>query len=87
MNSGLFRKVVSPEGQKKKGKKGISTRQMVGRMDRTAKLRTEDVLFLCEEKAALRSWHLLSSVAGRALLLRLRTAAVLWTVASGRSVE
>lgn len=60
---------------------------MVGRMNRTAKLRMEDVLFLCKEKAALESWHLLSCVTGRALLLRLRTAAVLWTVASGRSVE
>lgn len=49
MNSGLFRKVVSPEGQKKKGRKGIRTRQMAGRVNRTAKLRTEDVLFLCKE--------------------------------------
>lgn len=48
MDSELFRKAVSPEGQRK-GKKGISMRQMASRVNRAAKLRTEDVLFLCKE--------------------------------------
>ena len=34
---------------RKKGKKGISMRQMASRVNRAAKLRTEDVLFLCKE--------------------------------------
>lgn len=47
----MFRKAVSPEGQKrkKKGKKGISMRQMASRVNRAAKLRTDDVSFLCKE--------------------------------------